>query len=93
MMKNMHSITESKNFCGGIHDKPYIAIQTKERDPIMTSKIIPRCSWCGTPNPPHEGGVERRDGTAIQGNFCNREEFDHWLHAHAIIDIVGRKTQ
>lgn len=50
--------------------------------------MILRCSWCGAPNPSHEGGATRQDGGIIQGNFCNRECYDRWLHAHSIMDVV-----
>jgi hypothetical protein len=51
------------------------------------SPIIPRCSWCGALDPTHQGGITLRNGKEIRGNFCNRQEFDYWLRAHALIGI------
>lgn len=44
------------------------------------------CSWCGKPNPEHEGGFERRDGKRAEGYFCDEPHYKKWLHAHAILE-------
>jgi len=48
---------------------------------------VPVCCWCGSRNPGHVGGFQRRDGTKVTGLFCKKGCYDSWELAHAMIEV------